>query len=222
MIAGTPGSLKTVFALNLADKTKVPTLYFSNDTDEKTVALRLLATRVQRSTTDLEDKIERSPEWASDTLSDMDHIRWSFHSSPSLPYIEEEMASFEELYGEPPHLVVVDVLMGVDYAEDSEHASLARIMAYLKFLARDSGACFLVVHHTSEKVRPSSGNICQPRWAILQMVNQFPILILTVAFQNGRFYLSPVKNRNGPGKDDGSMALEMPVNAATATISEYR
>lgn len=217
LLAGQPGAMKTLFALNLAQGTKVPTLYFSNDSDELTVSARVLARQTQTDVSEIEKRIGSDPSWASKNLSTVEHIRWSFHSSPNLADIEEEMHAFEEMYGEYPALVVVDILLKVDYAEDSEHASLSRIMSYLDFLARDSGACFIVVHHTTEAER---GNPCQSRAAVLQKVNQLPVLILTVAHKNGRFYVAPVKNRYGPDDHTGNTALEFYVDASRSTIRE--
>ena len=43
MVAGTPGAGKSSVALAIAAKSKVPTLYFSADTNAHTMAMRLVA-----------------------------------------------------------------------------------------------------------------------------------------------------------------------------------
>lgn len=124
-------------------------------------------------------------------------VRFNFNAAPTLKDIEEELLAYEELYGTPPDYTFVDVLMQVNYAEDSEHASHARIMAYLKYLARSRRTAVVVVHHASEGKPEGRHPICPPLSAALQKVNQLPALILSVAHDQSNFYIAPVKNRGG-------------------------
>jgi hypothetical protein len=176
LIAGQPGSYKTQLALALADAWKLPTLYFSNDSDET--------------------------KWASSQLTDLDHIKWNFSPNPTLPEVEEELQAFNEVFGTPPVLVVVDVLMKMNYVEDSEHTTAIRITDYLAGIARDYSACVLLVHHASEGV---PGNPVPPRSAVLQKVSQFPSLILNVAPMpwTGDLAICAVKNRHGKQDPSG-------------------
>jgi len=211
MIAGVPGSYKTQLALALADTWKVPTLYISNDSDETTVASRLIARRMRVSTERVEERMHADPKWASAQLSDIDHIKWNFNPNPTLPEVEEELQAFNEIFGLPPALVVVDVLMRMNYMEDSEHSTALRIVDYLAGVARDYSACVILVHHASEGV---PGNPVPPRSAILQKVSQLPSLILNVAPMpwNGDLAICAVKNRHGKqdpsGKDFFSLKAD--------------
>jgi replicative DNA helicase len=202
MVAGQPGAGKTQLALALADEWKVPTLYISNDSDETTVAARLIARRLRVSANRVEEKMHREPKWASAQLSDVDHIRWNFNASPTLPEVEEEVLAFHEMYGEAPVLIVVDVLMKMNYQEESDHGTALRVVDYLCSLAREHSACVLLVHHVSEAVE---GSPVPPRYAILQKVAQFPTLILNVAPMPfiGHMAICAVKNRNGPQDPSG-------------------
>lgn len=195
MIAGVPGSYKTQLALALADGWKVPTLYISNDSDETTVASRLIARRMRVNTERIEERMHREPKWASSQLTGVDHIKWNFDPNPTLPEVEEELQAFNEVFGTPPVLVVVDVLMKMNYVDDNEHSTAFRITDYLASVARDYSACVILVHHASEAVQ---GNPVPPRSAILQKVSQLPSLILNVAPEpwTGNLAICPVKNRH--------------------------
>lgn len=217
-VAGQPGAMKTTFVMDWVRKLAVPTLYFSNDSDESTVANSMLAANVERAREATEKELRQAPEWAAGRLAGYDNIRWSFDPSPSLDEIDLEMEAFCEIYGEYPSLVVVDILGNVSYYEDSDHGSDARILQYLHASARSSGAAFLVVHHATEAV---SGDPCPPRSAILNKQAKLPVLILTVANKGENFYVSPVKNRHGFQDPSGRTAINLRVNPSIGVFSEW-
>jgi hypothetical protein len=206
MIAGVPGSMKTQLALALADTWRVPTLYISNDSDEATVASRLIARRLRVSTDRVEERMQRDPQWASTQLADVDHIKWNFNPNPTLPEIEEEILAFQEIYGVPPVVVVVDVLMRVDYVEESERGTAFRVTDYLGRLAREYSACVVIVHHCTEAVE---GRPCPPRSAVLQKISQLPALILTLAPTYAGLAVACVKNRHGSDDPTGRTYLTL-------------
>jgi hypothetical protein len=160
------------------------------------VASRLIARRMQLSTERIEERMHLDSKWASQMLTDTDHIKWNFNPNPTLPEVEEELDAFNEVFGLPPVLVVVDVLMKMNYMEDSEHSTAMRIVDYLAGIARDYSACVILVHHASEGV---PGNPVPPRSAILQKVSQLPSLILNVAPDpwTKNLCVCAVKNRHG-------------------------
>lgn len=165
----------------------------------------------------MRDKALKNPEWASQKLSDMDWVRWSFDPSPSLEDIEEELLAFEELWGENPHLVVVDILMKVDYYEDGG-GSLQSIVKYLDRLARETGSCIIIAHHTSENI---DGHPTQPKKALLEKVDKFAVLVLTTAYDGNTFYVAPVKNRNGFADATGYSSIQFLVDPTIATLEEF-
>jgi replicative DNA helicase len=163
MFAGAPGAGKSTLALALALKTNVPTLYISADTNAHTMAMRLASMISGKSQSDVEQKLNTDVGWTKAVLQKGSHIVWSFESSPTLEDIDEEVQAFEELWGCSPSLIVLDNLMDVATDGGEEFASMRAIMKELKFLARDTNAAIVVLHHTSEAV---PGNPCQPRSAI--------------------------------------------------------
>lgn len=216
MIAGQPGSNKTAFMLNLICRWQVPTLVFSNDSDQFTVASRLLARKLQKDSRDLEEPLRDYPAEAAEALEEFGFIHWSFDSSPTIDDIELEVQAFKELYGEYPKCIVVDILMKVA-TEEGEDSALSTVMGFLDHLARITKACVLVLHHATEGVQ---GNPCQPRSAVLYKVNQLPVLILTVARVGDMFYVAPVKNRSGPDDFTGNTSYPFNINLSTCTITD--
>lgn len=220
MIAGVPGSYKTQLALALADDWQVPTLYFSNDSDESTVASRLIARRMRVSTERVEEKMQADPKWASSQLTNTEHIKWNFSPNPTLPEVEEDLLAFNEVYGTPPVLVVVDVLMKMNYVEDNDHGSYSRICDYLASVARDYSSCVILVHHASEAV---PGNPVPPRSAIMQKVSQLPSLILNVAPLpwTGDLAICPVKNRHGKQDPSGKNYFTLKADPTQNWFEDY-
>jgi RecA-family ATPase len=92
----------------------------------------------------------------------------------------------------------------MDIATDGgeEFASMRAIMKELKFLARDTNAAIVILHHTSEAVM---GNPCQPRSALQGKVAQLPALICTLGVVGTSMAIAPVKNRYGRADANGNM-----------------
>jgi len=222
MVAAPPGAGKSSLGLDIATKIKRPTLYFSADSTELTMATRLGATLTGRYMFDVEQNILRDPEWAATVLRAVEHIRWSFDSAPSFEEIAMEVEAFEEVWGEPPHLIVVDNLTDVSDDSGDEFSALRATMKGMKYLARQSNACVLVLHHTSESVE---GNPCPPRRAIHGKVNQMPALILTIGASNtplsaGFMPVACVKNRQGPADPTGQTAMWLVFDPAVMHLAD--
>jgi len=194
MLAGTPGVGKSMLALALALKMKVPTLYISADTNAHTMAMRLASMISGKNQSDVEQLLQNDLGWTKATLAKGNHIVWSFESSPSLQDIDEEVQAFEELWGCPPVAIFVDNLMDIATDGGEEFASMRAIMKELKFLARHTNAGVIVLHHTSEAVE---GRPCQPRSALQGKVAQLPALIATLGVMGTSMAVAPVKNRYG-------------------------
>jgi RecA-family ATPase len=92
----------------------------------------------------------------------------------------------------------------MDIATDGgeEFSSMRAIMKELKFLARDTNAAIIILHHTSEAV---PGNPCQPRSALQGKVAQLPALICTLGVVGTSMAIAPVKNRYGRADANGNM-----------------
>ena len=213
VVAGTPGAGKSSVALAIAVKTKHPTLYFSADTNAHTMAMRLIAMSGRMTQTAAELLLKREPDKAHELLQINNHLFWSFDSSPTLKDLDEEVSAFETVWGRSPALIVVDNLMDIAMDGHDEFGGMRAAMKELKYLARDTNAAVLVLHHTKEGFE---GYPCQPRSAIQGLVNQIPAMVLTIGQmkQGDDTYLcvAPVKNRYGRADQTGNNYVSLAFN----------
>lgn len=217
MIAGTPGAGKSTLALALALRANVPTLYLSADTNAHTMAMRLYSMITGVSQSEAEKVISQDSVNARNRLALASHIYWSFDSNPSLSDIDDEVTAVEELLGESPALIVIDNLMDITMDGGEEFANMRSALRELKFLARDTNAAILVLHHTKEGY---SGSPCQPRSALQGMVAQLPALILTVGQQDGLLGVAAVKNRYGKADPSGNSPVWLQFNPEYMFIAD--
>lgn len=220
MIAGPPGSMKTVLTMNLVRRmgSNVPTIYHSSDSDDFTMASRALAMHQNMSTADAETEVMMQSKAAYEALKDYQHIRWSFKSSPTLDHMWMEAEAYRTLKGTYPHHTVIDIMMDIDYEGAGEQNYWA-LMAELKDMAREQETAITIVHHTSESTK---GGSPPPRSAIMGKANQLPTLILTLWGDShaGTLDVATVKNRFGPQDAMGKRYFTMKADPATCFIDE--
>ena len=219
VIAGTPGAGKSSVALALALKAKVPTLYVSADTNAHTMAMRLLSMITGKTQSDVEILLETEVATSRKVINEhAQHIFWSFDSSPTLDDLDQEVAAFEELWGCSPTLIVIDNLMDISNDGGEEFANMRSTLKELKYLARDTNAAVVVLHHTKESY---TGTPCQPRSALQGMVAQLPALICTVGSNAPGFIaVAPVKNRYGKADPSGDTAYWLNFNPEYMDVSD--
>ena len=222
MIAGPPGSMKTMFTLNIVDKMgpSVPTLYHSSDSDDFTMASRVLSMRSGMTTDEAEELVLNTPHLAEKTLKEFDHVKWSFHAAPTLEHMDREAEAFREIHGTYPHHTIIDILMDVDY-EGAGEQNYWSLMAELKVMARDQQTAITIVHHTSEGAASKAGTP-PPRAAIMGKASQLPVLVLTL-WGDGHaetLDVATVKNRFGPGDAMAKKFFRMQAKPGIAKIEE--
>lgn len=222
MVAAAPNAGKSMFALIYAVKAKVPTLFFSADTDTTTVMMRVAAHTSGHSQTTVESNLAKDTHYYDHQFGKFGHIKWVFDSSPSIDDLELEIRAYVELYGIAPELIVIDNLMNVSAETDNEWAGLRAIMMELHDMARKTEACVLVLHHVSEQSEYGSPTKPPARRAIHGKVSQLPALILTLGYDPNQHTLSvaAVKNRFGPHTADGSIYAQLLVNYAACQIGD--
>jgi len=222
MVAAAPNAGKSMFALIYAIKAKVPTLFFSADTDTTTVMMRVGAHTSGHSQMTVEANLAIDSHYYDRHFEKSAHIKWVFDSSPSIDDLELEVRAYVELYGMPPELIVIDNLMNVSSETDNEWAGLRAIMMELHDMARKTEACVLVLHHVSEQSEYGSPTKPPARRAIHGKVSQLPALILTLGYDPNQHTLSVavVKNRFGPHAADASRSAQLLVNYAACQIGD--
>ena len=220
MVAAAPNAGKSMFALVYAIRAKVPTLFFSADTDTATVMIRVASALSGHGQVSVETNLQNNPRHYDKFLQDMTHIQWVFDSSPSLDDIELEIKAYVEVYGVSPELIVIDNLMNVVAEHENEWAGLRQIMMELHDMARKTEACVMVLHHVSEQGEYGDTTTPPARRAIHGKVSQLPSLILTLGYSplEGTLRVAPVKNRFGPMYANADQHVPLFVDYATCRI----
>lgn len=222
MVAAAPNAGKSMFALIYSIQAKVPTLFFSADTDTATVMMRAAAHLSGHGQTIVERKLQEDPSYYNEDLHNISHIQWVFDSNPSLDDIEMEIKAYIELYGISPELIVIDNLMNVAAEQDNEWAGLRQIMMELHDMARKTEACVMVLHHVSEQGEYGDTTTPPQRRAIHGKVSQLPSLILTLGYSpsEGTLRVAPVKNRFGPMYANAGEYVSLFVDYAVCRIED--
>ncbi len=195
VVAGQPAAGKSAFALATAVRIGMPTLYFAADTAAWTMLLRVVAMVSGQTQESVESRLNQDVQYAEGAYQSIRFVRWCFDSAPTLADIDTEVEAYNEVWGSYPSLIVIDNL--IDVAEgDDEFAAIRRTQKELKFLARDTGAAVLVLHHVTEAFRVDEGS-APSRSSILGKDTRLPALVLTITNENGYLGVAVVKNRYG-------------------------
>ena len=200
MIAGQPGSFKSVFALNMLTRWArmgQTAIYFSADSDEFTVARRCAGIMLDVDQATVEAELTRmNPAWGKyiDSLTSLGDARFEYRAM-DIDKIAERLASFEQVYGDYPSAVFIDNL--INYAESAtDWGEMIDFIGELDALARETRAHICILHHASEGGVKAGAPV--PRRDIQGKVTQLPRLVLTTASEGPHLIVACVKNTNGP------------------------
>ena len=216
LVGAAPGGGKSALATTVAlfsDYTgfgdRVPTLYFSADSDKMTFGARAMAAVLDISLREAEEKLLVKDEETLQKLDELtDHIWVNFDPSPTPRDIDEEIDCFAYIYGEYPHLVVVDNLMDVGLYGSDERLGHDAIIDFCRQLARRTGAALLVLCHVTGAY--TDGVDVIPRHGLMNKIDKRPRLILTMHRPAVNVLaVSIVKNSNGPAESDGSLMVDI-------------
>ncbi len=199
MFAGTPGSMKTFLVLFMLARMGVPTLFFSADTDARTITKRAAAILTGDSQEAVESALrtDGGASYYAEHLEDLSMIRWVFESDPTYQDLELESLAFAETHGHYPEVIVVDNLMNVVGENEDEWGSMRDTTKAFKRLVRFTDSALFVLHHMAE--RKSDNSMPSPRSDLQGKVSQLPELILSLAFDGAsELRVAAVKNRFGP------------------------
>ena len=226
LVAAAPGGGKSAFATyesvfaeyveideEGAYQLPIPTLYFSADSDKKTIGNRVTAS-VTGHTVDESEKLLLTGD--GDTWRELTgrtgHIWFSWNRGPTLEDIEAEVEAFAQVMGEWPHRIVIDNLKNVwieESGDGGEHIRYDRVLDFLHELAGHTGAHVLVLHHVTGPYE--NGDVPIPLSGILGKVTKPFRLILTLhRAWDGMLGICVVKNSNGPMDASGKMVIHVP------------
>lgn len=228
LICAAPGIGKSGFISSYGINAGIPALYFSADSDQFTQTTRALSILTG-------DTQEKSAEALNsenpDALSRLDEqlVRWNFESQPTLDDIETSLKAYEEVYGDFPHLVVVDnitnVISGFAGNEDDPFGGLESLMDWLHKVARDTGACVVGLHHV--KGDHNDGNKPIPLSGIKGQIGRVPEMVLTlhrITNDHGTDTLNvaAVKNRSGRANPSGRSFVGLEFDGETMSIRDFQ
>lgn len=205
MLASGPGGGKSAVALTIAYRSRVPTLIIAPDSDAYTSFTRLGAMISGDTTSQVEAAIRegRAEKYESLVAETNDYIRWDFGGDPGIEDVVESVEAFGHLYGEYPHLLIVDNLGDIYSDNDNENTGLKHNLHLLKQLAGESNAATIALHHLTGEYE--SGDIPPPLSALIGKVSKPSSLVITLfRARYGDVGCCIVKNRFGEADPRGN------------------
>ena len=220
MVAGQPGSLKSMFGQWYADELALPTLYFCADSDPHTAVTRLAAKRTGHTTNEVAEAIENGAEGYFAEALASSQIQFCFDSGPTLGDMAEEIHAYVELWDRYPRLIIVDNLLNIEAETGEEFAGMRLVSKEIHRMARETGAAVVLLHHMRECENPA---LPQPRAHLQGKVSQIPERILSVAYDpdEGCFKMAPVKNRGGRQDATGKIYFRLTADPARAAFYRW-
>lgn len=220
LLFGESGSHKTRIVLNAIINMRVPTLVFSTDSDQDTVASRLLAISTRTSTEVTEQWLRTEPDKCARLLQQYDFLRWEFRPDPTLDDVWLDAYAYHEAEGRYPEQIVVDIASDIGHDTGDEWGSLRDLMRQGKVLARETGAHVLLVHHASDSERTKKP--CPRKRDMNGKVSALPEVIISCGMTgNGDLHVACVKNRHAKADADANNHFAMHLDAATSFVGDY-
>lgn len=220
MLFGEPGSHKTRIMLNAVVNMAVPTMAFSTDSDQDTVASRLLAMATKTPTDETENWLAQDPDRCQQILSRYDFIRWDFRPDPSMDDIWYGLHAYHEVEGQWPELIVVDIASDVGHDVGEEWSSLRDLMQQSKIIARETGAHVLVLHHASDS--PSTKKPCPRRSDMSGKLAARPAMVISCGMTDTQeLHVAVVKNRHGRADKNADNHFRMALDADRSIVGDH-
>lgn len=217
LIAAGPGVGKSALALTLALKAKVPTVYFSADSDAQiqlSRAISILGNLPYR------EAWERARTGDLEGIPGLDEamIRFDYNASPTVEKIDAKLQAYVEVFEEYPELIIIDNITNVrrDGDSDDPFNGLESLMDELHNLARSTGACVVGLHHVTGGYNDADKPV--PLSGIKGQIARVPEMVLTLHrtesnFGSDQLHVSTVKNRSGRANPSGNDPVSLYFNA---------
>lgn len=204
LIVGPPGAGKSLLANNLVVRMGVPTLAFILDADQLSAAARFGSIMTGHPFGQVKANID-NPVY-QDTLSSLNDTQVVFHAL-DMDDIRLQVDAYEQRYGLPPDLVIVDNLGNMTSTMDNEWALLKALALELDLLAREMQCAVLACAHMTDMETTNPAG----RTKLLGKISQYPRLILSVGYDpvTWEYKVSAVKNSSGPSDVSASHPVTM-------------
>lgn len=235
LIVAAPGGAKSAFTLAYALKGRIPTMYFSADSDSFTQATRMLSMELGWPLEKSKQAV-RDGRLPAETLTwdvspdnpDGIPIRLNYSAQPTLDTIKNGLEAYAEVFNEYPALVVIDnitnVVTGVAANDEDPFGGLEVLMDYLHEVARETGAAVVGLHHV--KGDYNDGDKPIPLSGIKGQIGRVPELILSLhrvpsTYGGDSLRVSTLKNRAGVADSSGRSYAELSFEGRTMTIKDF-
>lgn len=221
MIAGTPGSFKSVLALNILVRWAqqgITSLYFCADSDEFTVTKRLCGILTGENLDLIERRIiggdrQRYVDVLTRELGG--RAEFEYETMKYSAEIARHIKSYESVYGGYPDVVFVDNLtdfVSSPFAFDE----MQELLGDFDGMSKEMQAHFFVLHHAKlpNGNQQQKNEEAKPRgwppadWEIQGKVTQKPRLAITIAATGLAVKTAVVKNSLGPQDGDAETTYE--------------
>lgn len=222
-----PGTGKSAFALTYALRARVPTLYFSADSDAYTQLTRTVSIETGWPLSRSAEAVREGDLNGATPMLESLPIRFNYNASPSLDQIDNSMLAYEEVYGDFPELVIVDNITNVRTGgaenDADPFAGLESLMDYLHTMGRNTGAFVLALHHVTGEYNDGLRPI--PLSGIKQQLGRVPEMVLTMhrgqRFGQPTLNVSLVKSRNGKFDPSGWTYDELKFEGDSMQIKDF-
>lgn len=219
LVVGPPSAGKSMLTWNLLAKMGVPALAFLLDTNELTASARFAAALTGDDFLHIKTSIMEGTgdHYHDRLLAEIPNVQASFHA-PSADDVMLEIEAFEQRYGLPPDVVLIDNLGNQAGQFDNEWAVLKALTLEYDALAKDTQSAIIACAHTTDL------DSCEPaqRSKILGKVAQYPALILSVGFnpETYDYQIAVVKNREGASDREAKRPILMQADPARMQLTD--
>lgn len=231
LVAGASGVGKSSFITWIAmkmldiDLDRIPTLYFSADSDVTTFGIRAGTMATEGlSTREVEKMILAKDPWILGKIEEAtDHIWVCFDSTPDGHDIANEIDAYAMVTGEYPKLIVIDNLMDIQTGGFEERQGQDAVLSFLKQIATRTQAAVVVLCHVVATGRGTdsqgrqiivdyaTGKVPIPLSGLMNKIDKRPRLILTLfEYDVNRMGVCIVKNNNGRRDAEGNLQVVIP------------
>ena len=212
MIAGTPGSFKSVDALNMCEfwaRQGIGSLYIAADSDEFTVANRLSGIITGESMESIERKLVTgdtaliAPYAAA--LKTLKGVEFEYEQM-NIDGVQQRIKAYEQVYGQYPPVVFIDNL--IDFVDSpDDFGGMLVFIRDLNAIAAQTRSHICVLHHAKLRdgnARKADDGRPPADWEIQGKVTQLSRLVITLTANGLDLNKAVVKNTLGPQHRDAS------------------
>lgn len=225
--AGPPGGGKSALALQYSVEAKVPALYVSCDMGGHMTAVKLYSILTGKPNKEVEQALRDPLQKATvrDGIAQgTSHLFISHASRPTPEAIASYEMAFEEIWGTPPALLVLDNAMNVATRGDTEIAGLRELSQVMHWLSQEKEIACLMLHHINLGAGKDKNPLTSPAPldSVKGQISELPALIGTVALdaKAGKFRYASVKNRHGEADPTAKKYIELDFDGPSGRISD--